>query len=102
MENIANVSINPLANIYFDGKCVSHGIVTADGAKKTVGVIFPASLTFNTGAPEIMEIVAGSCRYRLPGGEWQVVNGGSSFNVPGNTSFDIEVTDTLHYVCHFE
>ena len=27
--------------------------------------------------------------------------GGQSFSVPGNSSFDIEVTKTLHYVCHF-
>jgi uncharacterized protein YaiE (UPF0345 family) len=31
-----------------------------DGTKKSVGVILPATLTFNTGAPEIMEGVAGS------------------------------------------
>jgi len=27
--------------------------------------------------------------------------GGQSFSVPGNSSFDIEVTQTLHYICHF-
>jgi uncharacterized protein YaiE (UPF0345 family) len=37
----------------------------ADGTKKSVGVMLPATLTFNTGAPEIMECVAGSCEYKL-------------------------------------
>jgi uncharacterized protein YaiE (UPF0345 family) len=58
--------------VYFDGKCVSHGITLADGTKKSVGVILPATLTFNTGAAEIMECVAGACEYKLAGSsEWK-------------------------------
>ena len=97
-----NVSVIKKANIYFDGKCISHSIVFADGTKKTIGVIFPSSLTFNTGAPEVMELNAGKCRIRLKGeSEWKRYEGGQSFNVPGNSSFDIETTETLDYVCHF-
>ncbi|MDI6749808.1 MAG: pyrimidine/purine nucleoside phosphorylase [Rhodocyclaceae bacterium] len=96
------VSVIKKANVYFDGKCVSHTVVLADGTKKSVGVILPATLTFNTGAPEIMETIAGSCRYRIAGGEWQTCAVGESFQVPGNSSFDIEVTgEPYHYVCHF-
>jgi hypothetical protein len=43
------------------------GITYADGTKKSVGVVLPAALTFNTGAPEIMECVAGGCEYKLAG-----------------------------------
>lgn len=97
-----NVSVAKKANIYFDGKCVSHTVLFADGTKKTIGVIFPSSLTFNTGAPEIMELNAGKCRIRLKGeAEWKTYEGGQSFNVPGNSSFDIETLETLYYVCHF-
>jgi purine/pyrimidine-nucleoside phosphorylase len=96
------VSVVKKANIYFDGKCVSHTVLFSDGTKKTIGVIFPSSLTFNTGAPEIMELNAGKCRIRLKGEEnWTVYEGGQSFNVPGNSSFDIETLETLDYVCHF-
>src|SRR5437868_6864349 len=49
-EKIDAVSVATQANVYFDGKCVSHGITLSDGTKKSVGVILPASLTFNTGA----------------------------------------------------
>ena len=63
------VSIVKQANIYFDGKCVSHTVMFPDGTKKTLGVIFPSSLTFNTGAAEIMELNAGKCRIRLCGDE---------------------------------
>jgi purine/pyrimidine-nucleoside phosphorylase len=65
-------------------------------------VILPSTLTFNTGAPEVMELVEGECRVRLAGGEgWTTYAGGQSFDVPGNSSFEIEVVKTLHYVCHF-
>lgn len=101
MTDLSRVKINPRANVYFDGKCVSHGIELPDGTKKSVGVILPSTLTFNTGAPEAMELVEGACRVRLKGGEWVAYSGGQSFDVPGESSFDIEVTQTLHYVCHF-
>ena len=60
-STLDGVSVNTQASVYFDGKCVSHGVTFADGTKKSVGVVLPATLTFNTGAPEIMESVAGSC-----------------------------------------
>ena len=101
-SNFENVAVVKKANVYFDGKCVSHSLVLADGTKKSVGVILPATLTFNTGAAEIMETVAGSCRYKLAGADWQTAGAGQSFNVPANSKFDIEVTgEPYHYVCHF-
>ena len=102
MSQIDNVSIVKKSNIYFDGKCVSHTVLLEDGSKKTVGVVFPSSLSFNTGAPERMEIVAGRCRVRLEGQtDWQAYTAGSEFHVPGNSKFDIEVAETIDYVCHF-
>ena len=103
MSQFDNVSVVSKANVYFDGKCVSHSITLADGTKKSVGVILSATLTFNTGAPEIMETVAGTCRVKLAGeSEWKTYGAGQSFKVPGNSSFDIEVSgEPYHYVCHF-
>ncbi|XZG71483.1 pyrimidine/purine nucleoside phosphorylase [Chitinibacteraceae bacterium HSL-7] len=102
MSQFENVSVNKLANVYFDGKCVSHSLTLADGTKKSVGVILPSKLTFNTGAPEIMEVLAGSCNVTLKGETAaKTFSAGQSFDVPGDSAFDIEVTDTLHYVCHF-
>lgn len=102
MSQFDNVSVVKAANVYFDGKCVSHTVVLADGTKKTVGVILPSSLTFNTGAPEIMEGVGGTCRVKLAGAsEWTTYGAGQSFNVPGNSSFEIACDEPYHYVCHF-
>lgn len=96
------VSVVKKANVYFDGKCVSHTVVLADGTRKSVGVILPSSLLFTTGAPEIMELIEGRCRVKLAGETaFRDYTGGSSFSVPGNSSFDIETLETLHYVCHF-
>ena len=96
-----NVSVIKKANVYFDGKCVSHTVILAGGVRKSVGVILPSTLTFNTDAPEHMEIIAGSGRYRLAGSDWKTIRAGEGFDVPGKSSFDIESAEPLHYVCHF-
>lgn len=102
MSMIQNVAVSKKSNIYFDGKCVSHTLLLADGSKKTVGVIFPSQLTFNTAAPEVMEVVAGKCRVKLAGSEeWQDYGAGERFSVGANTAFEIDTTETLDYVCHF-
>ncbi|MGC1176179.1 pyrimidine/purine nucleoside phosphorylase [Polaromonas sp.] len=101
-EQIANISVTTQANVYFDGKCVSHGITLADGTKKSVGVVLPSTLTFSTGAPEIMECVAGSCDYKLAGSDtWVTSFPGEKFSVPGNSKFEIRVGQAYHYICHF-
>ena len=102
MTQFDNVSVVKQANVYFDGKCVSHTVRLADGTRKTVGVILPSSLTFNTGAPEIMEGVGGSCRVRRQGEcDWTIYGAGQSFEVPGNSSFEIACDEPYHYVCHY-
>jgi len=100
--HIDGVTVTTQASVYFDGKCVSHGITYPDGTKKSVGVVLPATLTFNTGAPEIMECVAGACEYKLAGTDaWLKSGPGEQFAIPGNSSFDIRVTEPYHYICHF-
>ena len=101
-ESIAGASISAQANVYFDGKCVSHTVTLADGTKKSVGVVLPAQLTFKTGAPEVMECVAGSCEYKLAGSDtWSRSVPGEKFSIPANSSFDIRVGEAYHYICHF-
>ncbi len=97
-----DVSVVKKANVYFDGKCISHTVILKDGTQKTLGVILPASLTFTTKAPEIMELQSGKCRIRLNGEEdWNEYKGGQSFVVPGNSSFEIDILETLDYICHY-
>ncbi len=101
-DRIDRVSVLKQANVYFDGRCVSHTVYVEGGARKSIGVILPSALTFETAAPERMEIVAGRCRVRLAGSETTREYGpGQEFSVPGNSSFHIEALEPLHYVCHF-
>jgi len=101
-ETLAGVSVTTRANVYFDGKCVSHSVTFPDGTKKSVGVVLPATLTFNTGTAEVMECVAGSCEYRLAGSsEWRRSSAGERFSIPANSSFEIRTTEPYHYICHF-
>ena len=99
---LSNVTVATQASVYFDGKCISHGVTFADGTKKSVGVILPSTLTFNTGAPEIMECTGGSCEYRLAGSDaWVKSSPGEKFSIPGDSKFEIRVTEPYHYICHF-
>lgn len=101
-QQIDGVTVTTQANVYFDGKCVSHAITLADGTKKSVGVVLPAQLTFGTVAPEIMECVAGGCDYKLAGTDtWHKAGPGDRFSVAANSSFDIRVSDAFHYICHY-
>lgn len=100
MSTFENVTLDTTANVYFDGRCVSHTFFLADGTRKSAGVILPAVLTFGTAAPEVMEIQAGTCTVTLDGAT-TTYTAGQSFSVPGDSSFDIEVTETVSYVCHY-
>jgi len=102
-EEFANVTAACKANIYFDGKVVSHSLTLADGSRKTLGLIYPGTYKFNTGAPEKMEIIAGACRARIAAnGDWIGFTAGTWFDVPGNSFFEIEVADGIaEYVCSF-
>ena len=101
-EKIDSVSVTTKANVYFDGKCVSHNLTYPDGTKKSVGVVLASELTFGTAAAEIMECVGGSCEYKLDGSdEWKKSSAGESFQIPANSKFDIRVTEAYHYICHY-
>lgn len=102
-ETFDGVSVVTKANVYFEGKVVSHTVNFPDGTKKTVGLIYPGAFTFNTAAAEVMAIVAGACRVRLAGETaWQDYGAGTAFSVPANSAFDIAVDAGIaEYVCSF-
>ena len=98
-----NVTALALGNVYFGGKVISHTILTAEGERKTLGVILPGSFYFGTEAAERMEIVGGACSYILKDTEETIwVPQGGSFEVPGNSGFTISVEgEPCHYICSF-
>ena len=98
-----DVNVHAKANVYFDGKVVSHSIILSDGSKKTLGLIYPGSYHFNTELAEKMEIIAGKCKVLVDGTEESILyEMGESFEVSSNSGFSIEVSDGIcEYICSF-
>ena len=101
MDYFENVSITKKANVYFDGQVTSRSVSFQDGSKKTLGIMLPGEYEFNTDAKELMEITSGQMEVLLAGGEWQSIKGGMSFEVPGNSSFQLKVSEISDYCCSF-
>ncbi len=103
MSEFNNVTITREANVYFNGNVTSRTVTFADGSTKTLGIMMPGEYTFGTAQPELMEILAGQLRYKLAGSdEWITVTGGEQFDVPGDSSFDLVVTELVDYCCSYQ
>lgn len=102
MSEFKNVTVVREANVYFGGGVTSRSVIFADGTKKTLGIMQPGEYEFSTGAPEVMEILAGRLTVLLPGETaWREVKGGESFDVAGNSKFTMKVTELSDYCCSF-
>ncbi|MFZ4396041.1 MAG: pyrimidine/purine nucleoside phosphorylase [Kiritimatiellia bacterium] len=91
------------ANVYFDGRVVSHTILLPDGSRKTLGLIYPGQYHFGTDKAERMEITAGACTVKLDGQTGTTAYAArQAFEVPAKSGFDIHVaTGICEYVCSF-
>ncbi|MCX6968800.1 MAG: pyrimidine/purine nucleoside phosphorylase [Verrucomicrobia bacterium] len=98
-----NVTAVAKANVYFEGRVVSHTILSADGSKRTLGLIYPGTYHFGTAAAELMQIVDGCCSVVPDGTELKSsYASGTEFRVPANSGFTITVNDGIcQYVCSF-
>lgn len=98
-----NVTATAKANVYFDGRVVSHTILSQDGSKRTLGLIYPGTYHFGTDAAELMQIVDGSCSVTLDGTDTCAAHGpGAEFHVPAKSGFTISVDSGIcQYVCSF-
>ena len=91
------------ANVYFEGRVVSHTILFPDGSKKTLGLIYPGQYHFGTDKAERMELTAGQCTIKLDGtGTSASYAAGQAFEVPAKSGFDIEVKSGIcEYICSY-
>ncbi len=102
-EQIGPVAVPCKANVYFDGRVISHTLLHTDGSRQTLGLVYPGEYRFDTAAAERMDIVAGRCRVRVAGAaDWRAFEGGSGFDVPADSHFEIAVEQGIcEYLCSF-
>lgn len=97
-----NVEVKKKANVYHDGKVTSRTVITPQGEMKTLGVMLPGTFRFSTQAPEKIDVIQGHCRVKIADAQgWVDYEAGQSFDIPGNSSFEIEIVTLLDYVCNF-
>lgn len=88
-------------NAYFDD-AVQSLAYKRNGATSSVGVMAPGEYHFGTAAPERMTVVQGELSVLLPDGEeWTTFAAGSSFDVAGESGFDVRVAAATSYLCEY-
>ncbi len=85
-------------NEYFDGKVKSIAF-EANTLPATVGVMAPGDYVFNTASKEKMTVISGALTVKLSDMPLATYTAGESFNVPANSSFDVNVTSDTAYLC---
>ncbi len=88
-------------NEYFDGTVKSIAFEMKEGPA-TIGVMAPGEYEFGTAQKEIMHVVTGKLIVKLPDNtEWETFEGGSRFNVPANSKFQLKVEVETAYLCEY-
>ncbi|PCH59100.1 MAG: hypothetical protein COC19_07610 [SAR86 cluster bacterium] len=102
MSTFENVTIVKAANIYFDGKVTSRTVEFADGSTKTLGMMMAGEYEFGTDKKEIMEVLGGEICVLLAGeSNWKSYGPGESFEVPGNSKFNVKINSIADYCCSY-
>lgn len=88
-------------NSYFEESVKSLGFTQGED-NSSVGVMLAGEYTFGTEAPERMTVVKGAMTIKRDGdSEWQTYQSGESFEVAGNSSFDLQLSVTTAYLCEY-
>jgi uncharacterized protein YaiE (UPF0345 family) len=88
-------------NSYFEGQVQSVGF-DRNGRKATVGVVATGEFHFGTSAPERMTVVSGELLAKLPGeAGWRAFPAGTTFEVPGQSGFDVKAAAPAAYLCEY-
>ncbi len=97
-----NVKVVAKANVYYDGKVLSHTFYMPNGDRKTLGILFPGEYEFGTADAEVMEVTAGALTVMLPGkSAWETYAPGTSFRIPANDTFKCKCGELSEYVCSY-
>jgi len=91
-------------NEYFEGKVksIAFQAIAFQGPNKpaTVGVMAAGEYVFNTGAKEKVTVITGQLIIKLDGETAEnTYTAGQSFEVAGNSSFNVSVASDSAYLC---
>lgn len=100
-EAFESATVTKRANVYYDGGVTSRELVTADGVRKTLGIMHPGEYEFETEDEERIELYAGRLSVDVDG-ETEAYEAGDVFTVPAGTTFDVEVAELVDYCCTYE
>ncbi|MEG1603717.1 MAG: pyrimidine/purine nucleoside phosphorylase [Cloacibacillus sp.] len=102
IEKLENVTAVAKANVYFDGKVVSHTVFMPNGDRKTLGLFLPGEYEFGVGDSEIMDITDGVCQVKMPGADgWMDVKAGESFTLPADSKYGFRCYVPVQYLCSY-
>lgn len=103
MSYFKGVSIAKAANILYDGNITSRAITFEDGSRKTLGFMQKGEYEFNTGAPELMEVIGGEMLIkRAEDKDFISIKEGESFSVEKDSSFKVKVNEYADYCCSYK
>ena len=89
-------------NEYFDGKVKSIALNTNQGTA-TIGVMEKGEYEFSTTSKEIMEVVSGRLKVKLPGKEsYKTILKGKTFQVYENSKFQVIAEEETAYICYYK
>ena len=103
-----HVSVEKIANVYYEGRTFSRTVWFEDGRKKMLGIVLPCdadvpAYEFKTDSSERIEILAGECEVKLAGEEeFTYYRAGPAFLVEGHSSYELRNEAVVQYICHLE
>ncbi|TWU24382.1 hypothetical protein Pla52o_23090 [Novipirellula galeiformis] len=88
-------------NEYFDGNVKSIGFENSEG-RVTSGVMAVGEYEFGTSEKELMKVVSGELKVKLPGASrFESFPSGSEFRVDANQKFQVQVEQQTAYLCFY-
>jgi uncharacterized protein YaiE (UPF0345 family) len=89
-------------NEYFNGKVKSLTFESIAGPA-TIGVMAPGEYEFGTSTLEIMQVISGKLKVKLPGKKtWRSYGPGKTFAVPAKKKFQLQVSEESAYLCLYK
>jgi len=87
-------------NVYFGGAVQSLEVRTREG-RATIGVITPGRYTFDAEFEEHVKLITGMLSVTLSGKRTQQFVAGESYIVPRDSSFEVEASEDVSYICYY-